>query len=143
MKKILVIHGPNLNLLGTRETDIYGTLTMGEINRMLEQEAESLGMSCDFYQSNIEGEIVTAIQEAAPLDGIILNAGAYTHYSIAIRDAISAINVPVVEVHLSNVYAREEMRHKSMISAVCRGSICGFGVDSYLLALRALVRLAT
>ena len=124
--KFLFINGVNLNLTGKRETDVYGAQSLDLINA---------GIKCDFYQSNIEGEICTAIQLAeGKYDGIILNAGAYTHYSYAIRDAIAAITVPVVEVHMSNVHMREEFRRKSVISEVCRGVICGFGKNSYILA---------
>lgn len=136
--KIMVINGPNMNMLGKREPEKYGSKTLEEVCAGIAAEAEKLGVSCGFFQSNSEGELVTAIQGAANMDGVILNAGAYTHYSIAIRDAIAAINTPVVEVHMSNVYAREEFRHKSVIAAVCQGSICGFGARSYILALRAL-----
>lgn len=139
MKKITVINGPNLNLLGSREPETYGGETLDGINGKIAQKAAALNAECVFFQSNIEGELVSAIQNAADGDGVILNAGAYTHYSIAIRDAVAAIQAPVVEVHLSNVYAREEFRHASMITPVCRGTIAGFGADSYLLALYALV----
>ena len=119
-------------MTGVREKGIYGTQTLEEINR--EISAHFKNDTCDFYQSNIEGEICTAIQKAQGYDGIILNAGAYTHYSYAIRDAIASITVPVVEVHLSNVHARDEFRSKSVISEVCKGVICGFGKNSYILA---------
>jgi 3-dehydroquinate dehydratase-2 len=135
MKHITVINGPNLNRLGEREPDKYGSETLSEINDCLTARAAELSLSLTFFQSNVEGELVTAIQDAASSDGVILNAGAYTHYSIAIRDAVASVDVPVVEVHLSNVYAREEFRHISVIAPVCRGSIAGFGKDSYLLAL--------
>lgn len=135
MKNIIVINGPNLNLLGTREPDKYGTDTLESINANLAEDAEKLDMSLSFFQSNIEGELVSAIQEAANADGVILNAAAYTHTSVALRDAIAAIDTPVVEIHLSNVFAREEFRHVSLIAPVCRGSISGFGKQSYLLAL--------
>ncbi|MDR1815979.1 MAG: type II 3-dehydroquinate dehydratase [Clostridiales Family XIII bacterium] len=138
MKRIAIINGPNLNLLGTREPDKYGTETLDTIRDRILGLASELGVQCAFFQSNVEGELVTAIQQAGALDGIILNAGAYTHTSVAIRDAVAAIATPVVEVHLSNVMAREEFRHISMISAVCKGVISGFGAESYLLALRAL-----
>lgn len=139
MKKIKVINGPNLNMLGVREPGIYGSKTLADINLDIKNLAKNLGGECEFYQSNVEGEIVTEIQNAFNFDGVILNAGAYTHYSIAIRDAIASINTPVIEVHLSNVHAREEFRHKSVISAVCKGVIAGFGPQSYLLALTALL----
>ncbi|GHU94990.1 3-dehydroquinate dehydratase [Clostridia bacterium] len=135
---IVVINGPNLNMLGIREPEKYGTQTIEEINAKVERISDSLNVSITFFQSNSEGEIVTMIQNSSQYDGVILNAGAYTHYSIAIRDAITSINTPVVEVHLSNVFAREEFRHKSVISAVCSGTISGFGADSYILALYAL-----
>jgi len=138
MKRIAVVNGPNLNLLGTREPDVYGAETLDDICARVRELAEALGATCSFYQSNVEGEIVTAIQQAGGCDGIILNAGAYTHTSVAIRDAVAAVAAPVVEVHLSNVMAREEFRHVSMISDVCKGVISGFGATSYLLALRAL-----
>ena len=139
MKNIIVVNGPNLNLLGSREPENYGQETLDSINERLADSAEDIGISLSFFQSNIEGEIVTAIQEAADADGIILNAGAYTHTSVAIRDAIAAIDTPVVEVHLSNVFAREEFRHISLIAPVCRGSISGFGKQSYLLALFSFI----
>lgn len=132
--KLLFINGVNLNMTGTREKGVYGTQTLDEIN--LEIANRFKGDTCEFYQSNLEGEICTAIQNAQgeDFDGIILNAGAFTHYSYAIRDAIAAITVPVVEVHLSNVHAREEFRNKSVLSEVCKGVICGFGKNSYILA---------
>jgi len=138
MKKIVVINGPNLNLLGTREPEKYGSETLDAINERMTKEASRLGAECEFYQSNSEGELVDAIQRASGTDGIILNAGAYTHYSIALRDAIAAIRAPVVEVHISNVHAREEFRRVSVTAPVCRGVIAGFGADSYILALHAL-----
>jgi len=131
--KFLFINGVNLNLTGKRETDVYGAQSLDLINAGI--KAHFKNDKCDFYQSNIEGEICTAIQLAeGKYDGIILNAGAYTHYSYAIRDAIAAITVPVVEVHMSNVHMREEFLRKSVISEVCRGVICGFGKNSYILA---------
>ena len=138
-KKIMIIHGPNLNLLGMREPDSYGTETLEGIEARIRALADELGMEVGFFQSNVEGEIVTAIQQAADADGVVLNAGAYTHTSVAIRDAISAIPAPVVEVHLSNVTAREPFRHTSLIAPVCAGLIAGFRGDSYLLALRSFV----
>ena len=141
MKKILVINGPNLNLLGTREPEIYGSTTLADINAMLKSHADELGVDIDFMQSNIEGEIVTAIQEARDkYNFILLNAAAFTHYSVAIRDAIAAISVPVIEIHLSNVHAREEFRHHSVIAPVVMGQISGFGVDSYIAALDIAAR---
>jgi 3-dehydroquinate dehydratase-2 len=139
MKKIAIINGPNLNMLGSREPEVYGAETLDDINARIATEAASLGVAPTFFQSNVEGEIVTAIQDAVGFDGIVLNAGAYTHYSIAIRDAVAAVKAPVVEVHLSNVYAREDFRHVSVIGPVCFGSIAGFGARSYLLALRAFL----
>ncbi|MDR1192922.1 MAG: type II 3-dehydroquinate dehydratase [Peptococcaceae bacterium] len=139
MKTIVVINGPNMNLLGRREPEKYGAATLAAISEALAREAAQLGARCEFFQSNAEGELVTALQEAGGADGVILNAAAYTHYSVAIRDAIAAIPAPVVEVHMSNVYAREEFRHHSLLAPVCRGVIAGFGAGSYSLALRALL----
>lgn len=129
--KFLFINGVNLNMTGIREKGVYGTQTLDEINAQI--AAHFKGDECEFYQSNIEGEICTAIQ-SAKADAIILNAGAFTHYSYAIRDAIASVKIPVVEVHMSNVHAREEFRSKSVISEVCRGVIAGFGKNSYILA---------
>ena len=138
--KILVINGPNLNLLGMREPEIYGTETLAGMNRSLEDAALKIGAAVDFYQSNSEGELVDAIQGAVGVyDGIIINPAAYTHTSVAIRDAISAVAIPTVEVHLSNVYSREEFRHKSFIAPVAIGQIAGFGSAGYNLALEGLV----
>ena len=137
--KIFVINGPNLNMLGKREPEIYGADTLESINAELSDLCGKLGVEAEFYQSNCEGELIDIIHSAREkADGIVLNAGAYTHYSIAIRDAISACEKPCIEVHLSNVHKREEFRHKSVISAVCEGVICGFGKDSYRLAIIAL-----
>lgn len=135
--KFLFINGVNLNMTGLRERDVYGTQTLDEINA--EIKAKFNKDECDFFQSNIEGEICSAIQgaQAKKYDGIILNAGAFTHYSYAIRDAIACITVPVIEVHMTNVHKREEFRHNSVISAVCKGVICGFGKDSYILAVQS------
>ncbi len=142
MKKILVIHGPNLNLLGDRENEIYGKTTLDDINNEMKSLAGQLGAEIDFYQSNIEGEIVNAVQNArGKFDALVINPGGYTHYSVAIRDAISAVKVPTVEVHLSNIHAREEFRQKSVISPVTKGQIIGFGKESYMLAVRAAVSL--
>ena len=136
--KFLVLNGVNLNLTGKREKGVYGSETLESINCELEEDCEKQGHKVDFFQSNLEGEICTKIQEAeGNYDGIVLNAGAFTHYSFAIRDAIAAISVPVVEVHMSNVYAREEFRRKSVLTEVCKGEILGFGKKSYLLALRS------
>lgn len=133
--KFLVINGVNLNMTGKREPQIYGSRTIDEINTSLADFCKNNGDTVEFFISNIEGEICGAIQSAEGFDGIILNAGAYTHYSIAIRDAISSVKTPVVEVHISNLYKREEFRHTSVIAAVCKGSICGFSEGSYKLAM--------
>lgn len=140
MKKILVINGPNLNLLGRREPGIYGTATLADIERSLADRFEGQAL-LEWKQSNREDEIIDMLHQAGfgACSGIVLNAGAYTHTSLAIADAIAAIETPVVEVHLSNVFAREEVRHRSLIAAVCRGSISGFGPDSYALAVTALL----
>jgi 3-dehydroquinate dehydratase-2 len=141
MRSVLVIHGPNLNLLGRREPEIYGSTSLEEIDRRLKALGGELGLRVETMQSNSEGEIVTAIQQAASwADALIINAGAYTHTSLAIADAIQGVKLPAVEVHLSNIYAREQFRHHSFLSRVCIGQICGFGVDSYLLALRAVAQ---
>jgi 3-dehydroquinate dehydratase-2 len=140
--KIFVIHGPNLNMLGMREPDIYGHQTLEEINAALRAHAERMGIIIDIFQSNHEGEIVDKIQQALDsFHGIIINPAAYTHTSIAIRDAISLLNIPVVEVHLSNIYKRESFRRTSMISAVATAQISGFGSHGYLLALEGLARM--
>ena len=136
MKHVLVIHGPNLNLLGTREPKIYGHMTMQDINNELQKQADAAGLSIDFFQSNHEGAIIDKLHESrGKVDFVILNAGAFTHYSIALRDAIAAVEIPTIEVHLSNVHQREEFRHHSVISPVVLGQICGFGLDSYKAAL--------
>ena len=141
--KILVLHGPNLNLLGRREPEIYGSETLDDINQALIEAGLQRGAEIDVCQSNIEGELVTRIGEAAgEYDGIIINPAAYTHTSVALRDAIKACGVPVVEVHLSNTHAREEFRHRSMTAPVCLGQIMGFGKNSYLLALQGLITCA-
>ena len=139
MHSILVLHGPNLNLLGRREPEKYGRLTLAEIETILMEDGRRLGLDVRSRQSNHEGELIDWLHESAERDaGVILNAAAYTHTSVALRDAIAAIPVPVIEVHLTNVHAREAFRHVSMIAPVCRGSIAGFGADSYRLALQAL-----
>lgn len=138
--KILVLHGPNLNLLGARETHVYGTATLDAINRGLEALAEELGVSVTIHQSNGEAELVGWIQKAGgQYDAVVINPGAYTHTSIALRDAVAAVGVPTVEVHLSNLYQREEFRHHSYIAGVAVGQISGFGPESYALGLRAAV----
>lgn len=140
MKRIAVIHGPNLNMLGKREIGIYGGKSLDDINGEIAAEAERLGIEIEFYQSNLEGELATIIQQGrGRLDGIVINAGAYTHYSVAIRDAIGAAQVPTVEVHISNIFKRESFRHVSYIAPVCVGQICGLGAHSYILGLRALM----
>ncbi len=138
--KILVIHGPNLNLLGKREPDVYGTFTLDDVNRRLSVLAQELGVEVSFFQSNHEGELVQKVQDAAGVyAAIVINPGAYTHTSVALRDAVSSTGIPAVETHISNIYRREEFRKHSYISAVAVGQITGFGLDSYLLALRAAV----
>ena len=135
--KLKIINGPNLNMLGVREPDVYGTDTLENINNEILEFAKNTGISIDFFRSNVEGEIVTEIQKAYfdKFDGIILNAGGYTHTSVAIRDAISSVDIPCVEVHLSNIYGREEFRAKSIIAPVCIGQISGFGKNVYKLAI--------
>lgn len=138
--KILFLNGPNLNLLGQREPEIYGRTTLADIEAMVRERAAKLGVEIAFRQTNQEGELVAWIQDAkGKFDVIVLNAAAYTHTSVALRDAISAIGVPTIEIHISNVHAREEFRHKSLIAPVCRGQICGFGANSYVLAVEAAV----
>jgi 3-dehydroquinate dehydratase II len=137
---ILVLHGPNLNLLGQREPGIYGSLNLADINRLLEEEADQLGVKVSIAQSNHEGILVDTIHAAlGQHQGIIINAGAYTHTSVALRDAIAGVNLPTVEVHLSNIYRREEFRHHSYIAPIAIGQISGFGAHSYILGIQALV----
>jgi 3-dehydroquinate dehydratase II len=136
---ILVLNGPNLNMLGTREPEVYGTQTLDDVAGMVAKRAETLGLASDFRQSNHEGELVTWIQQALGVNaGIIINAGALTHTSIALHDAFKSVNLPMIEVHLSNVYTREAFRHKSFLSLIANGVICGFGINSYLLAVDAM-----
>lgn len=140
MIHILIVHGPNLNLLGERETKWYGDFSLEEINKMIRQKAKELGCEIQIRQSNFEGEIIEHIQKMRKwAEGIIINPAAYTHTSIAIRDALSAVNLPVVEVHLSNIYKREKFRHTSLIAPVCMGQISGLGPQGYIFALEALV----
>ena len=140
--RILILHGPNLNLLGSREPEIYGAATLDEINRAIAELAGQLGVEVEFYQSNHEGELVDRIQAAAgKFDAMLINAAAYTHTSVAIRDAVAAVRIPVFEVHLSNIHSREAFRHISLISPVARGVIMGFGPQSYILALRGAIEM--
>lgn len=140
IKKVLVINGPNINLLGHREPQIYGSLSLLEIEKALRQEAEKLKIEIEFFQSNSEGDIVSKIQSlfGAENTGLIINPAAYTHTSAAIRDAIAAVGVKTIEVHISNIYAREEFRHKSFIAPLCIGQISGLGADGYIFALKKL-----
>jgi len=138
--KILLLHGPNLNLLGTREPEVYGSMTHDDINKKITELGKELGVEIKCAQSNHEGVLIDALQDARTwANGVVFNPGGYTHTSVALRDAISAIVIPVIEVHLSNVYAREEFRHTSLVSAVCKGKVSGFGWHSYELGLRGLI----
>jgi len=140
MKNILVINGVNLNMLGIREPGIYGNNTLEELCKQIKKKADELKVNVDFFQSNIEGEVVNAIHSAmGRYDGIIMNPGAWTHYSYALRDALGSVNVPCIEVHISNIHKREEFRHNSVTAPACVGQICGLGNMGYLLALEAIV----
>ena len=140
LTKILILNGPNLNLLGTRQPEIYGSTTLADVEDMCRTHADKVGAQVSFYQSNIEGALIDAIHAAkGTQDGLILNAGAYTHTSIALMDAVFSVELPMVEVHLSNVHAREEFRHVSYISKAAIGQLCGFGAQGYLFAIDALV----
>ncbi len=139
MKKILVLHGVNLNMFGKRDPAQYGTITLDEINKKVKELAKELGVKLETFQTNHEGALCEKIHQAhqEKIDAVVINAGAWTHYSYALRDALAILKVPIVEVHMSNIHAREEFRSFSVISPIARGQICGFGVDSYLLGLRA------
>ena len=140
-KKILLINGANLNMLGIREPEKYGAKTLADIEQAVIQKGRELGVEVNVYQSNIEGEIVEKIQQSLGVyDGILINAGGYTHTSVVIRDAISAVKIPTIEVHMTNIHAREDFRHTSLLSGVCKAIVAGFGEDSYLLALEGLVK---
>lgn len=140
--KILLINGANLNMLGIREPEKYGGKTLDEIESSVISKGRCLGVEIDTYQSNIEGEIVDKIQKALGVyDGILINAGGYTHTSVVIRDAVAAVKIPTIEIHMTNIHAREDFRHTSMLSGVCKGIIAGFGEDSYILGLEGLVKL--
>ncbi len=136
--KILIINGPNINMLGSREPSVYGNLTFKDLINKVKNYSESLNVDVEFFQSNHEGDLVDKIQKSENIDGIVINAGAYTHTSIAIRDALLAVSKPVIEVHISNVYSREPFRHKSYLSDIAKGVIAGLGVDGYLFALKYL-----
>ena len=137
--KILLINGPNLNMLGTREPEKYGNVTLDEIEIRMKEYAKTLSCELDVFQSNHEGEIIDKIQQANSYDGVLINAGGYTHTSVAIRDAISSVKTPFIEVHMTNIHSREEFRHTSLLSAVCLAQVVGFKENSYFLALKGLV----
>ena len=142
MKKIIILNGPNLNLLGEREKDQYGNVTLKDIENKCKKYAEKNKILLSFFQTNIEGELVDQIQDSRKSqDGLIINAGGYTHTSVAIHDALKILKIPIIELHISNVYNREEFRHKSLISKVAKGIICGFGADGYLMSLKAVIKL--
>lgn len=144
MKHFLILNGPNINLTGLREKSVYGTKTFNDLTAMIQQEADRLGVQVRFVQSNHEGALIDALQQAYfdGLDGAVFNPGGYTHTSVALHDAIASVPMPVIEVHMSNIHAREEFRHKSVTAAACRGQIVGFGFDGYLMALQALAKYA-
>lgn len=140
MKKILIVNGPNINFMGIREKNVYGNVSYDDMNEILLKESSFLGVDLEIFQSNIEGEIINKLQQAyfEKIDGIIINPGAFTHYSYAIRDAIASINILTIEVHISNIYKREDFRHNSVTAACCQGQISGFGINSYKLALKEI-----
>ena len=141
MKKIIILNGPNLNLLGEREKNQYGSFTLKDVEKSCKDYANQNNIKLSLFQSNVEGELVTQIQNARnSQDGLIINAGGYTHTSVAIHDALKILKIPIIELHISNIYNREEFRHKSLISSVARGIICGFGADGYLMSLQAMIK---
>ena len=139
MKKIIILNGPNLNLLGEREKSQYGSFTLTDVEKTCKEFANKNNLNIDFFQSNIEGELIQKIQDSRKnKDGLIINAGGYTHTSVAIHDALKILKIPIIELHISNIYNREEFRHKSLISRVAKGVICGFGADGYIMSLNAM-----